>query len=127
MVSYRLAQQTALWSAYVFHLFILPALFGLLINYRKSKQYQKIEYEDDSPDTVPIGIFLSHHVWMKQSFVVLLWMTIIGSADFVFSGGFYVLAVIGVWWTGRIFHGMWYLVLNKPMPVYLSNPSSDMA
>ena len=102
MVSYRIAQKLALWSAYVFHLFILPALFGLLINYRKSKQYQRIEYEDDSEDTVPINVFLSHHLWMKQSFTFLLLAITLGGAAVIFSDGFYALGIIMVWWTGRM-------------------------
>jgi len=126
MVSYRIAQKTALWSAYVFHLFILPALFGLLINYRKSKQYQTIEYEDDSQDTVPVGIFLTHHLWMKQSFTVLLFAAMLGSSASVFSGGFYALGMISVWWLGRILRGMLNLWLNRPMPVFAAKPPLEM-
>lgn len=127
MVSYRVAQKTALWSAYFFHLFILPSLIGLLINYRKSKQYLRIEYEDDSQDTVSIGVFLSHHQWMQHSFMVLLLAVTLGSTAFIFSAGFYAIGLIYVWWMGRILRGMVNLWLNKPMPVYVVSPSVELA
>jgi uncharacterized membrane protein len=127
MVSYGIAQKTALWSAYVFHLLILPALFGLLINYRKSKQYQIIEYEDDSQDTVPVGVFLSHHLWLKHSFMVLLLAAALGSTACIFSAEFYALGVISLWWMGRILRGMLNLWFNKPMPAYTANPSAELA
>ncbi|WP_455209885.1 hypothetical protein [Kaarinaea lacus] len=122
MVSYRSTQKLALWLAYSLHIFILPALFGLMINYRKSKQYQRIEYEDDSEDTIPVGVFLTHHLWMMRSFTALLILTALGVAASVFNWGFYCLAFAGIWWIYRIFRGMFRLCLNKPMPVVLLKP-----
>lgn len=122
MVSYRSTQKLTLWLAYSLHIFVLPALFGLIINYRKSKQYQGIEYEDDSEDTIPVGVFLTHHLWMMRSFTSLLILTALGMAAMVFNGEFYLLAFAGIWWIYRIFHGMFRLSLNKPMPVVLLKP-----
>jgi len=117
MVSYRSAQKLTLWLAYCLHMFILPALFALLINYRKSKQYQGIEYEDDSEDTIPVGVFLTHHLWMIRSFTAMLIFLALGMAAIAFKLGFYILASAGLWWIYRNVRGMLSLCLNKPMPV----------
>ena len=122
MVSYRSTQKLALWLAYSLHIFIIPALLGLIINYRKSKQYQRIEYEDDSEDTIPVGIFLTHHLWMMHSFSALMILTTLGITAVIFNWGFYLLAFAGIWWLYRIFRGMFRLCLNKPMPVILLKP-----
>ncbi len=119
MVSYRSAQKFALWLAYALHMFILPSLFGLIINYRKSKQYRGIEYEDDSEDTIPVGIFLTHHLWMMRSFATLLIFTVLGMAATIFDLEFNILIFTVVWWVYRIFRGMFSLCRNQPMPIVL--------
>jgi uncharacterized membrane protein len=93
-----------------------------MINYRKSRQYQGIEYEDDSEDTVPVGVFLTHHVWMMRSFTASVILTVLGVAAILLNLGFYLLAFAGVWWIYRVFRGMFSLCLNKPMPVVVLKP-----
>ena len=117
MISYRSTQKFALWLAYSLHLFILPSIVALLINYRKSKQYRIIEYEDDSEDTIPVKVFLSHHLWMMQSFTSLLLFAVVGSTAIIYNLGCYVLVLAGIWWIYRLCRGMVSLCLNKPMPV----------
>jgi uncharacterized membrane protein len=122
MVSYRSAQKLTLWLAYLLHIFILPAVLGLLINYRKSKQYQSIEYEDDSEDTIPVGVFLSHHLWMMRSFTELLILAVVGGAAVFLDLGFYGLVFVLIWWIYRNLRGILSLLLNKPMPVFVLKP-----
>jgi uncharacterized membrane protein len=122
MVSYRSAQKLTLWLAYCLHIFILPSLLALMINFRKSKQYQSIEYEDDSEDTIPVGVFLSHHLWMIRSFTELLVLATLGGATLIFNFGFYALVFVLVWWVYRILRGVLSLCLGKPMPVLIMNP-----
>ena len=122
MVSYRRAQKLALWLAYSLHIFILPSLLGLLINYRKSKQYRGIEYEDDSEETIPVGVFLTHHLWMIRSFAALFIIAALGTIAWVLKLGFDVLAIAVVWWVYRNFRGMFRLCRNQPMPVAFLRP-----
>jgi uncharacterized membrane protein len=122
MVSYRSAQKLTLWLAYCLHIFILPSLLALMINFRKSKQYQSIEYEDDSEDTIPVGVFLSHHLWMIRSFAELLVLAMLGCAAFVFDFGFYALVFVLMWWVYRILRGVLSLCLGRPMPVLILKP-----
>ena len=117
MVSYRCAQKWAIWTAYILHLLILPSLIGLIINFHKSKQYRGIEYEDDSEETIPVGLFLNHHLWLMRSFNVLLVLVIVSFASVNFGIGLYAISGAGVWWLYRVTRGMLYLCFNKSMPI----------
>jgi uncharacterized membrane protein len=120
MISYRSAQKLAIWAAYAFHLLLILSLVGLLINLRKSAQYQRIEYEDDSEDTIPVAVLLTHHQWLIRTHFMMMVFFALAAVIYFYGAGPHVLTVIAAWWLYRILRGMMFLLANKPMPGFFN-------
>ncbi|WP_455204062.1 hypothetical protein [Kaarinaea lacus] len=126
MVSYRSSQKLAIWSAYILHLLIAPTLIAMLINIVKVRQYQRIEFEDDSDDTIPVALLLTHHQWSLRSLGTLAILSILSAATFFYGIGVYVLAAIASWWWYRMLRGMLNLTMQQPMPSFEDRHSDSV-
>jgi len=108
-------QRLILWFTYFLYVLVLPAFVGYGL---ATWQSHKLARESDVRTGTRL-ILLSHHEWLKRTFVAALFFGMVAIGTAYYGWGYLVAAGIALWFAYRVGRGLVTLLSNRPVPAVL--------
>lgn len=108
-------QRLILWLTYLMYVLVLPSFVGYGL---ATWQSHKLARESDARTGTRL-ILLSHHEWLKRTFVAALFFGMVAIGTAYYGWGYLFAVGIALWFAYRVGRGLFTLLSNRPVPAVL--------